>query len=34
MKCTPVDILYAFIELENRMNYIKIVLSPTVPKIV
>ena len=34
MQCTPVDILYAFTELEDIMNYINIVLSTTVPEIV
>ena len=34
MQCTPVDILYAFNELEDVMNYINIVLSPTVLEIV
>ena len=34
MQCTLVDILYAFTELEDIMNYINIVLSTTVPEIV
>ena len=34
MQCTLVDILYAFTELEDIMNYINIVLSATVPEIV
>ena len=34
MQCTLVDILYAFTELEDIMNYINIVLSTNVPEIV